>query len=167
MGSLTGLIPGFHVNNVALILLALSPRIPELGYLRHLAVAAIIVSTGTVHTFLKPYPVSLAQVHLDGDTALLPSYRDTECCCRAMPARGVAWSARGKSQLGLFLSLPLDNSGSRMASLGDELGWYDYSEEHNFLPTTWHLLFIVSNWKPLGSIGQSGCRNSSMNKFSH
>ena len=25
MGSLTGLIPGFHVNNVALILLALSP----------------------------------------------------------------------------------------------------------------------------------------------
>ena len=31
LGSLTGLIPGFHVNNVALILLALSPGLLELG----------------------------------------------------------------------------------------------------------------------------------------
>ena len=31
LGSLTGLIPGFHVNNVALILLALSPALLELG----------------------------------------------------------------------------------------------------------------------------------------
>ena len=31
LGSLTGLIPGFHVNNVALILLALSPALLEIG----------------------------------------------------------------------------------------------------------------------------------------
>ena len=31
LGSLTGLIPGFHVNNVALILLALSPALLDLG----------------------------------------------------------------------------------------------------------------------------------------
>ena len=28
IGSLTGLIPGFHVNNVALILLGVSPALP-------------------------------------------------------------------------------------------------------------------------------------------
>ena len=47
LGSLTGLIPGFHVNNVALILLAVSPGLLELG-IPLSAVAAIIVSTGTV-----------------------------------------------------------------------------------------------------------------------
>ena len=52
MGSLTGLIPGFHVNNVALILLALSPVFLSWG-IPLSAVAAIIVSTGTVHTFLN------------------------------------------------------------------------------------------------------------------
>ena len=47
MGSLTGLIPGFHVNNVALILLALAPVFLSWG-IPLSAVAAIIVSTGTV-----------------------------------------------------------------------------------------------------------------------
>ena len=31
LGSLTGLIPGFHVNNVALILLSVSPALLSLG----------------------------------------------------------------------------------------------------------------------------------------
>ena len=52
LGSLTGLIPGFHVNNVALILLALSPALLDLG-IPLASVAAIIVATGTVHTFLN------------------------------------------------------------------------------------------------------------------
>ena len=34
LGSLTGLIPGFHVNNVALILLALSPAPVSYTHLR-------------------------------------------------------------------------------------------------------------------------------------
>ena len=44
LGSLTGLIPGFHVNNVALILLALSPALLDLG-IPLASVAAIIVSS--------------------------------------------------------------------------------------------------------------------------
>ena len=44
LGSLTGLIPGFHVNNVALILLALSPALLNLG-IPLSAVAAIIVAS--------------------------------------------------------------------------------------------------------------------------
>ena len=122
MGSLTGLIPGFHVNNVALILLALSPVFLSWGIpLSAVAVAAIIVSTGTVHTFLNYIPSALLGAP-DGDTALslLPGHR---MLLSGNAPRGVAWSARG-SQLGLFLSLPLIIV-ARIA-FGDELGWYDY-----------------------------------------
>ena len=120
MGSLTGLIPGFHVNNVALILLALSPVFLSWG-IPLSAVAAIIVSTGTVHTFLNYIPSALLGAP-DGDTALslLPGHR---MLLSGNAPRGVAWSARG-SHLGLFLSLPLIIV-ARIA-FGDELGWYDY-----------------------------------------
>ncbi len=120
MGSLTGLIPGFHVNNVALILLALSPVFLSWG-IPLSAVAAIIVSTGTVHTFLNYIPSALLGAP-DGDTALslLPGHR---MLLSGNAPRGVAWSARG-SQLGLFLSIPLIIV-ARIA-FGDELGWYDY-----------------------------------------
>ena len=119
LGSLTGLIPGFHVNNVALILLALSPALLDLG-IPLSAVAAIIVSTGTVHTFLNYIPSALIGAP-DGDTALslLPGHR---MLLSGNAARGVAWSARG-SQLGLFLSLPLIIV-ARIA-FGPELNWYD------------------------------------------
>ena len=119
LGTLTGLIPGFHVNNVALILLALSPGLLELG-IPLSAVAAIIVSTGTVHTFLNYIPSALIGAP-DGDTALslLPGHR---MLLAGNAARGVAWSARG-SQLGLFLSLPLIVV-ARIA-FGPELNWYN------------------------------------------
>ena len=91
LGSLTGLIPGFHVNNVALILLALSPALLEIG-IPLSAVAAIIVATGTVHTFLNYIPSALIGAP-DGDTALslLPGHR---MLLAGNAARGVAWSAR-------------------------------------------------------------------------
>ena len=119
MGSLTGIIPGFHVNNVALILLALSPSLLALG-IPLSAVAGIIVSTGTVHTFLNYIPSALMGAP-DADQALslLPGHR---MLLSGNAARGVAWSARG-SQLGLFLSLPLIVV-ARIA-FGPELGWYD------------------------------------------
>ena len=52
LGCLTGLIPGFHVNNVALIALSLSPVAVAIGIPLD-AVAGIIVAGGTVHTFLN------------------------------------------------------------------------------------------------------------------
>jgi putative membrane protein len=119
LGSMTGLIPGFHVNNVALILLAVSPALLDIG-IPLFAVAGIIVATGTVHTFLNYIPSALIGAP-DGDTALslLPGHR---MLLAGNAARGVAWSARG-SQLGLFLSLPLIVV-ARIA-FGPELGWYD------------------------------------------
>jgi putative membrane protein len=119
LGSLTGLIPGFHVNNVALILLSVSPALLALG-IPLSAVAGIICSTGVVHTFLNYIPSALIGAP-DGDTALslLPGHR---MLLSGNAAKGVAWSARG-SQLGLLLSLPL----ILVARLvfGPEIGWYD------------------------------------------
>ena len=119
LGSLTGLIPGFHVNNVALILLSVSPALLALG-IPLSAVAGIICSTGVVHTFLNYIPSALIGAP-DGDTALslLPGHR---MLLSGNAAKGVAWSARG-SQLGLLLSLPL----ILVARLvfGPEVGWYD------------------------------------------
>ena len=56
------------------------------------SVAAIIVSTGTVHTFLNYIPSALIGAP-DGDTALslLPGHR---MLLSGNAARGVAWSAR-------------------------------------------------------------------------
>ncbi|MDP6640721.1 MAG: tripartite tricarboxylate transporter permease, partial [Candidatus Poseidoniaceae archaeon] len=119
LGSLTGLIPGFHVNNVALILLSLSPAMLMLG-IPLFAVAAIIVSCGVVHTFLNYIPSALIGAP-DGDTALslLPGHR---MLLSGNAAKGVAYSARG-SQLGLILSLPLVLCARIL--FGDELGFYE------------------------------------------
>ena len=68
LGCMTGLIPGFHVNNVALIALSLSPLAVNLG-IPLSAVAAIIVAMGTVHTLLNYIPRALLGAP-DGDTAL-------------------------------------------------------------------------------------------------
>lgn len=64
LGVFTGLIPGLHVNNVAIILLSLSPLAASfldgiLGFPRSIAfilVACAIVSTSMAHTFLDFIP---------------------------------------------------------------------------------------------------------------
>jgi putative membrane protein len=132
LGSLTGLIPGFHVNNVALILLSLSPAMLAIG-IPLSSVAAIIVSCGVVHTFLNYIPSALIGAP-DGDTALslLPGHR---MLLAGNAPKGVGYSARG-SQLGLLLSLPLIFCARIL--FGPELGFYD--EMRGQLP--WILLSI-------------------------
>ena len=72
LGCLTGLIPGFHVNNVALIALSLSPVAVAIGIPLD-AVAGIIVACGTVHTFLNYIPSALVGAPDDNMAlALLP-----------------------------------------------------------------------------------------------
>jgi len=153
LGSLTGLIPGFHVNNVALILLALSPAFLDLG-IPLSAVAAIIVATGTVHTFLNYIPSALIGAP-DGDTALslLPGHR---MLLSGNAARGVAWSARG-SQLGLFLSLPLIVL-ARIA-FGPELGWYE--DLRSILP------FVLLSISPAVGHGDHATRLATLDPKGH
>ena len=134
LGCMTGLIPGFHVNNVALIALSMSPIAVGAG-IPLSAVAAIIVSMGTVHTFLNYIPSALIGAP-DGDTALalLPGHR---MLISGHAAQGVAYSARG-SQLGLLLSIPLLIVARLLFGTNPGLGLYETSRD--ILP--WLLLVI-------------------------
>ncbi len=134
LGCMTGLIPGFHVNNVALIALSLSPLAVGIG-IPLSSVAAIIVAMGTVHTFLNYIPSALLGAP-DGDTALalLPGHR---MLISGHAAQGVAYSARG-SQLGLLLSVTLLLFARFIFGENPGLGLYETSRD--FLP--WLLLAI-------------------------
>ena len=134
LGCMTGLIPGFHVNNVALIALSMSPLAVGAG-IPLSSVAAIIVSMGTVHTFLNYIPSALIGAP-DGDTALalLPGHR---MLISGHAAQGVAYSARG-SQLGLILSIPLLIVARLLFGTNPGLGLYELSRD--ILP--WLLLTI-------------------------
>ena len=134
LGCMTGLIPGFHVNNVALIALSMSPIAVGAG-IPLSSVAAIIVSMGTVHTFLNYIPSALIGAP-DGDTALalLPGHR---MLISGHAAQGVAYSARG-SQLGLLLSIPLLLVARLLFGTNPGLGLYELSRD--ILP--WLLLAI-------------------------
>ena len=64
LGTLTGLIPGFHPNNVAVILVSISPVLMrELHFLApsdfSVIVASAILATAVTHTFLSFIPVNL------------------------------------------------------------------------------------------------------------
>ncbi|MDP6379504.1 MAG: tripartite tricarboxylate transporter permease [Candidatus Thalassarchaeaceae archaeon] len=135
-GCMTGLIPGFHVNNVAMIAVSLAPLAIGLG-IPLSAVAAIIVAMGTVHTFLNYIPGALLGAP-DGDTALalLPGHR---MLLSGKATQGVAYSARG-SQLGLLLSIPLLLFARFLFGENPGLGFYEDSRE--ILP--WLLLGISS-----------------------
>jgi TctA family transporter len=134
LGCMTGLIPGFHVNNVALIALSMSPLAVGIG-IPLSAVAAIIVAMGTVHTFLNYIPSALLGAP-DGDTALalLPGHR---MLISGHAAQGVAYSARG-SQLGLLLSVMLLIFARLIFGKDPGLGLYETSRD--ILP--WLLLAI-------------------------
>ncbi|KAF5436347.1 putative membrane protein [Candidatus Methanophagaceae archaeon] len=85
LGTFTGLVPGIHPNNVALIFLAVSPMIiSKLHFLNALVpfetvlilVAATILAASVAHTFLSFIPAAFIGAP-EGDTALcvLPAHR--------------------------------------------------------------------------------------------
>jgi putative membrane protein len=134
LGCLTGLIPGFHVNNVALIALSLSPVAVGIGIPLD-AVAGIIVACGTVHTFLNYIPSALVGAPDDNMAlALLPGHR---MLISGQAAQGVAYSARG-SQMGMLMSIPLLIVARLLFGDNPGLGLYEASRDQ--LP--WLLLFI-------------------------
>lgn len=134
LGCLTGLIPGFHVNNVALIALSLAPVAVGIGIPLD-AVAGIIVACGTVHTFLNYIPSALIGAPDDNMAlALLPGHR---MLISGQAAQGVAYSARG-SQMGMLMSIPLLIVARLL--FGDDPGLGLYEASRDKLP--WLLLFI-------------------------
>jgi len=75
LGVITGLIPGLHVNNVAILLVASSPVLLQHG-VSPVYIAVIIIANAVAHTFLDFIP-SIFLGAPDADTALavLPGHR--------------------------------------------------------------------------------------------
>ena len=73
-GVVTGLIPGLHINLVALILFSISPVL--LGYTNVIAVASFIIAMSITHTFTDFISATYLGAPAD-DTALavLPAHK--------------------------------------------------------------------------------------------
>ena len=85
LGTITGLVPGFHPNNVAFILLSIAPLILAKLHLLNafvppetvlILVASTILAASVAHTFLSYIPAAFIGAP-EGDTALclLPAHR--------------------------------------------------------------------------------------------
>jgi len=134
LGTFTGLIPGFHVNNVALIAVSLTPIAMNIGLPLDI-IAGMIVSCGTVHTFLNYIPSALVGAPDDNMAlALLPGHR---MLVTGQAAQGVAYSARG-SQMGMIMAIPLLIVARLLFGDNPGLNWFEGSRD--ILP--WLLLSI-------------------------
>jgi putative membrane protein len=100
LGTLSGLVPGLHVNNLALLLAAVAPTVP--GPPRY--VGAAMLAAGTVHTFLDVVP------------ALALGVPDAAMAASALPGHRLVLEGRGRealrlsalgSGLAVALALPL------------------------------------------------------------
>ena len=130
LGVISGLIPGIHTNNFALILLALSPGIAHLGF-TNTNIAVIILSNSITHTFLNIIPaVYLGAPDADTALAILPGH---DMLLDGMGAAAVRLSAIGSAGsiiVSLVLAIPL------MMFFGS---YYDFIREN----MEWILLAIV------------------------
>ncbi len=100
LGTLTGLVPGLHPNNIAIILVSITPvLLPELYFLDSYAsrtiIASGILATAVTHTFLSFIPAAYIGAP-EGDTALnlLPAHR--------LLLEGRAYEATVLSAIGSF-----------------------------------------------------------------
>jgi putative membrane protein len=107
LGVMSGLIPGIHTNNFALILLALSPILSDIG-VPVFYVAVIILSNSLSHTFHDIIPAIFLGAPSD-DTALavLPGHVLLLEGRGAEAVRLSALGSAGSVALALFIALPL------------------------------------------------------------
>ncbi|RZB30896.1 MAG: putative membrane protein [Candidatus Argoarchaeum ethanivorans] len=107
LGIITGMVPGFHVNNIAVILLAITPLLSQYNVLP-LYIVIVILSNSITHTFIDIIPAVLIGVP-ESDTALavLPGHALT------MEGRGIeairlsAIGSAGAILTSLLLALPM------------------------------------------------------------
>lgn len=107
LGTTTGLIPGLHVNNVALLLVAVSPSLLVHG-ISPIYIVVIIIATSIAHTFLDFVPsIFLGAPEADTALAVLPGHR------MLLEGRGVeairlsALGSAGSVTVALLLVVPL------------------------------------------------------------
>jgi putative membrane protein len=130
LGLISGLIPGIHTNNFALILLALSPAIADLGF-SNIHIAAMILANSITHTFLNIIPsVYLGAPDADTALAVLPGHAMLLDGMGMAAIRLSALGSAGSIVVSLLIAAPL------VLFFGH---YYDFMREN----MGWILLMIV------------------------
>ena len=124
LGVISGLIPGIHTNNFALILLALSPAIADLGF-SNIHIAAMILANAITHTFLNIIPaVYLGAPDADTALAVLPGHSMLLDGMGRTAIRLSAIGSAGSIVVSLLIAAPLMLFfGHYYDSIRENMGW--------------------------------------------
>jgi putative membrane protein len=107
LGIISGLTPGIHVNNFALILVALSPLFLELGF-APFYIAVIILANSVTQTFLDIIPsIFLGAPEADTALAVLPGHALLMEGRGAEAVRLSAIGSAGSVVVALLMAVPL------------------------------------------------------------
>ncbi len=107
LGVFSGLVPGIHTNNFALLLVALSPMMSEYG-IQPFYIAIIILSNSIAHTFHDVIPaVFLGAPDSDMALAVLPGHRLLLDGFGAEAIRLSALGSAGSVVFSMIIVLPL------------------------------------------------------------
>ncbi len=107
LGIISGLIPGVHVNNFALVLVAMSPLFMEMGF-APFYIAVIILSNSVTQTFLDVIPsIFLGAPEADTALAVMPGHQLLMEGRGAEAVRLSAFGSAGAVVIALFMALPL------------------------------------------------------------
>jgi len=107
LGIISGLTPGIHVNNFALLLVALSPFFQSIGF-APFYIAVVILSNSIAHTFLDIIPsVFLGAPQADTALAVLPGHALLMEGKGAEAVRLSALGSAGAVVVSLIMALPL------------------------------------------------------------
>ena len=123
LGVVSGLIPGIHTNNFALLLLAASPFFEGIG-LGPFYIAVIVIANSIAHTFLDIIPsIFLGAPEADTALAVLPGHR------LLLEGRGIeaiklsALGSFGSIVASLFLLFPLTMLFRGYPLIKEYIGW--------------------------------------------
>ncbi len=107
LGIISGLIPGIHVNNFALILVALSPLFLNMGF-GPFYIAVIILSNSVTQTFVDIIPsIFLGAPEADTALAVLPGHQLLMEGRGAEAVRLCAIGSAGAVVIALLMAVPL------------------------------------------------------------
>lgn len=107
LGIISGLTPGIHVNNFALLLVALSPYFQSIGF-APFYIAVVILSNSIAHTFLDIIPsIFLGAPEADTALAVLPGHALLMEGRGAEAVRLSALGSAGAVVVSLILAIPM------------------------------------------------------------
>ncbi|MDP2767080.1 MAG: tripartite tricarboxylate transporter permease [Candidatus Methanoperedens sp.] len=107
LGIISGLTPGIHVNNFALLLVALSPFFTSIGF-APFYIAVVILSNSITHTFLDIIPsIFLGAPEADTALAVLPGHALLMEGRGAEAVRLSALGSAGAVVVSLVMALPM------------------------------------------------------------